>query len=168
MTGLTEYGKVKFAQNIFNNAYRSKNSLIILDDIERLLEYVHLGTKFSNHMLQVLLTYLRKMPEKIGNKITIIGTTSNKEILRDLGIWECFNIKAEIPVLDCTSTKNVLSQLIHNAASSNLGSIDLSREFKIPIKSLYFIASAINQKLKSHPSMDIKSAFHDILSKVDL
>lgn len=38
---------------VFEDAYRSPLSVIILDDIERLLEYVAIGPRFSNIVLQV-------------------------------------------------------------------------------------------------------------------
>jgi hypothetical protein len=38
---------------VFEDAYRSPLSVIILDDIERLLEYVPIGPRFSNTILQV-------------------------------------------------------------------------------------------------------------------
>jgi hypothetical protein len=38
---------------VFEDAYKSPISIIILDDIERLLEYVAIGPRFSNAVLQV-------------------------------------------------------------------------------------------------------------------
>jgi hypothetical protein len=38
---------------VFEDAYRSPVSIIIIDDIERLLEYVAIGPRFSNTVLQV-------------------------------------------------------------------------------------------------------------------
>ena len=36
-------------------------SIVILDDIERLLEYVAIGPRFSNTILQTLLVLLKKV-----------------------------------------------------------------------------------------------------------
>lgn len=38
---------------MFEDAYKSPLSIVILDDIERLLEYVAIGPRFSNAVLQV-------------------------------------------------------------------------------------------------------------------
>jgi vesicle-fusing ATPase len=38
---------------VFEDAYRSPLSVILVDDIERLLEYVAIGPRFSNAVLQV-------------------------------------------------------------------------------------------------------------------
>lgn len=37
---------------VFADAYRSPFSLIILDDIERIIEFVPLGTRFANTVLR--------------------------------------------------------------------------------------------------------------------
>jgi vesicle-fusing ATPase len=39
---------------VFEDAYRSPLSVILVDDIERLLEYVAIGPRFSNAVLQVI------------------------------------------------------------------------------------------------------------------
>jgi vesicle-fusing ATPase len=47
---------------VFEDAYKSPLSLIVLDDIERLLEFVHIGPRFSNTVLQALLVLIKKKP----------------------------------------------------------------------------------------------------------
>ena len=44
---------------------QSPMSMIVLDDLERLLEYVPIGPRFSNAILQVLLILLKKQPPKV-------------------------------------------------------------------------------------------------------
>ena len=46
-------------------AAQSPMSMIVLDDVERLLEYVAIGPRFSNAILQVLLILLKKQPPKV-------------------------------------------------------------------------------------------------------
>ena len=41
--GFSEIGKINGIAKIFDDAYRSPLSIIILDDIERLIEFVDLG-----------------------------------------------------------------------------------------------------------------------------
>ena len=163
---MTEFGKIKFITNIFNDAYRSPLSLIVIDDIERLLEYVHVGSRFSNNILQCFLTYLKRLPEKIGNKLIIIGTTSNEEVLKELGVWSCFNLKIPIPLLHANGEiQTVLKQMIPGA---DLSSLKLDKKYQIPIKSLYFIANIINQKLSENPDAEVDNIFNDVLSQTDL
>ncbi len=54
---------------------QSPLSVIVLDDIERLLEYVAIGPRFSNAVLQTLLVLLKKQPPP-GRKLFVVGTTS--------------------------------------------------------------------------------------------
>ena len=54
---------------------QSPLSVIVLDDIERLLEYVAIGPRFSNTVLQTLLVLLKKQPPQ-QRKLFVVGTTS--------------------------------------------------------------------------------------------
>jgi len=49
--GVSELGKIHAIVKIFEDAYKSNLSLIILDDIERLIEFIHIGPRFSNPIL---------------------------------------------------------------------------------------------------------------------
>ena len=167
LIGQTDFGKIKVVQKIFNDAYNSPVSLIIVDNIERLLEYVHVGMRFNNNILQCFLTYLKKLPEKIGHKMIVLGTTSNKEILKELGVWECFNLKVEVPVLKGDGEiQEALSQLIPGLDASR--SLPIEKNYKIPMQNLYFIANVINQKLSDNPNADVKQVFLDILTQTEL
>lgn len=50
---------------MFDKAYHSKFSCIVVDDIEHLLDYVPVGPHFSNLVLQALLVLLKKAPPKV-------------------------------------------------------------------------------------------------------
>lgn len=47
----SEIGKVNAIAEIFEDAYKSSLSMIILDEIERLIDYVDIGPRFSNTIL---------------------------------------------------------------------------------------------------------------------
>lgn len=51
LIGMSEYFKVNYINKCFEDAYKSKQSVIILDDLERLVEYVEIGRRFSNSLL---------------------------------------------------------------------------------------------------------------------
>ena len=51
MVGMAEATKSSRITKVFEDAYKSPLSLIILDDIERLLDYVNIGPRFSNVVL---------------------------------------------------------------------------------------------------------------------
>jgi hypothetical protein len=62
--------------------------VIVLDDVERLLEYVAIGPRFSNAVLQTLLVLLKKQPPP-GRKLFVVGTTSLGLVMQVgwAGLW---------------------------------------------------------------------------------
>ncbi|XP_059167217.1 vesicle-fusing ATPase-like isoform X1 [Physella acuta] len=95
MIGYTEAAKCQVIKKIFDDAYKSPLSCIIIDDIERLLDYVPVGPRFSNLVLQAMLVLLKKNPPK-GHKLLIIGTTSRKDVLQDLEMYSLFRTVAHV------------------------------------------------------------------------
>jgi vesicle-fusing ATPase len=93
----SDVGRVNYITKIFEDAYSSSMSLIILNKIERLIEYVDQGNHFSNMILQALLVLIDKRPKKPENKVLIIGTTSREDVLKRLGF--SFEYVFEIPTL---------------------------------------------------------------------
>ena len=53
MVGFTESAKCMQIRKIFDDAYRSPLSCILVDNVERLLDYGPIGPRYSNLMLQV-------------------------------------------------------------------------------------------------------------------
>ena len=97
--GVGEHQKIQKIVKIFEDAYKSHLSLIILDDIERLIEFIHIGPRFSNLILQTLLVLIKKTPPTPGRKLMIIGTTSLKSILQEMDVVDCFNVSCSVPSL---------------------------------------------------------------------
>lgn len=90
MIGFHEAAKCQTIKKIFDDAYKSPLSCIIVDDIERLLDYVPIGPRFSNLVLQALLVLLKKVPPH-GHKLFIIATTSRKDVLQEMELLSTFN-----------------------------------------------------------------------------
>jgi vesicle-fusing ATPase len=65
MIGFSESSKCAQICKVFEDAYKSQFGIIILDDIERLLEYVAIGPRFSNIISQTLLVLLKRVPPKV-------------------------------------------------------------------------------------------------------
>lgn len=108
MVGYSEAMKCNKLTKAFDDAYKSPLSIIVLDDIERLVDYVNIGPRFSNSVLQTLLVLIKKPPPK-GRKLLVIGTTSRSSILETLEILDAFNIVTNVPTLDTNSDiENVL------------------------------------------------------------
>lgn len=77
MVGYTESAKCMQIRKIFDDAYRSTMSCIVVDNLERLLDYGPIGPRYSNLALQALLVLLKKQPPK-GRKLLIVCTSSRR------------------------------------------------------------------------------------------
>lgn len=142
MIGLSEASKCAQIVKIFEDAYKSPLSIVILDDIERLVEYVPVGPRFSNLVSQTLLVLLKRLPPK-GKSILILGTTSKAEFLKSIDIVDAFSVAYNVPSLMKADVEKVLRQLnvfadrdIKRAASA----LD-----DIPIKKLYMLVEMAAQ-----------------------
>jgi vesicle-fusing ATPase len=110
MVGFSEPAKCQQIAKIFDDAYKSPLSMIVLDDIERLLEYVAIGPRFSNAILQTLLVLLKKAPPP-GRRLFILGTTSLGMVMEEMDVAQTFNVTMHVPTLNKTEMKTVLGQL---------------------------------------------------------
>ncbi|KAG8040053.1 hypothetical protein G9C98_001169 [Cotesia typhae] len=98
MVGYTETAKCLTIRKFFDDAYRSQLSCILVDNIERLLDYGPIGPRYSNLTLQALLVLLKKQPPP-GKKLLVLCTTSNRKILEDMELISAFNTVLHVPNL---------------------------------------------------------------------
>lgn len=113
MVGWSETSKCQYVAKVFEDAYKSPLSIIVLDDIERLLDYVSIGPRFSNVTLQALLTLLKRSPPE-GKKLFVIGTTSEGgrgSVLEEMAVNDAFNVCLHVPLLGRGEMRTVLSAL---------------------------------------------------------
>ena len=104
--GYSDMKKCNDITKIFEDAYKSPLSLIILDSIERLLEYVAVGPRFSQSVLQTLLVLVNRIPPHSGRKLLIIGTSSRASLLESLEITQ---------VMDTTHTARATTAIVATA-----------------------------------------------------
>ncbi|XP_039596808.1 vesicle-fusing ATPase isoform X2 [Polypterus senegalus] len=113
MIGFSETAKCQAIKKIFDDAYKSQLSCVVVDDIERLLDYVPIGPRFSNLVLQALLVLLKKTPPH-GRKLLIIGTTSRKDVLQEMEMLDAFSTTIHIPNISTTSHLMEALELLGN------------------------------------------------------
>nr|AGO67238.1 N-ethylmaleimide sensitive fusion protein [Silene vulgaris] len=142
MIGLGESTKCARIVKVFEDAYRSPLSVIILDDIERLVEYVAIGPRFSNIISQTLMVLLKRLPP-VGKKLLVLGTTSEVGFLESIGIRDSFSVTYRVPTLKTEDARKVLKQL--NVFSDD--DIDSAAEAldDMPIKKLYMLVEMAAQ-----------------------
>uniref|UniRef100_A0A2S2PQU1 Vesicle-fusing ATPase n=1 Tax=Schizaphis graminum TaxID=13262 RepID=A0A2S2PQU1_SCHGA len=98
MVGFTETAKCLQIRKIFDDAYRSQLSCILVDNIERLLDYGSIGPRYSNLTLQALLVLLKKQPPK-GKKLLVLCTSSRKQVLEEMEMLSAFTAVLHVPNL---------------------------------------------------------------------
>lgn len=150
MLNLTELGKAELITKTFNDAYKSALSMVILDDLERLLEYVPVGPRFSNtgeeclplqpstahahallHLcpavLQTLLVLTKALPPP-GRRLLIVATTAQGASLDALDLISSFQLSLSVPQLDRADQFAPVLRALGCVADADIGAIAESLE----------------------------------------
>lgn len=98
MIAYTESAKCVHIRKVFDDAYRSTLSVVVVDNIERLLDYGPIGPRYSNLTLQALLVLLKKQPPK-GRKLLILCTSSRRQVLEEMEMLSAFTSILHVPNL---------------------------------------------------------------------
>ncbi|KAJ7831891.1 P-loop containing nucleoside triphosphate hydrolase protein [Mycena leptocephala] len=101
MVGMGESQKISAITKVFMDSYKSPLSVVVVDNIERLIDWSPMGARFSNPVLQALLVLISRRPPK-GRRLLVLATTSNRPILTDLG-FEDFNVVMRVPPITSLS-----------------------------------------------------------------
>ncbi|CAB4477536.1 uncharacterized protein OCT59_013110 [Rhizophagus irregularis] len=148
MVGYSETAKMSMIHKVFNDSYKSPLSVIVVDNIERLLNWVELGPRFSNPILQTLLVLFKKRPPKDRRLLILATTNFGQSELKDLSMSDCFNSKIYVPnVSELDSVNHVLEELKlfnddeRKQAKSELEGVELN----IGIKKLLMIIEMCRQ-----------------------
>lgn len=104
MVGFSEMAKVQYLSKVFMDAYKSPLSIIVMDNIERIVDWVPIGPRFSNSVLQTIMVLLSKQPPK-GRRLLILATTTERSVLQQLDIFNSFN--SDIPVPNVNSSEEL-------------------------------------------------------------
>jgi vesicle-fusing ATPase len=86
------------------DAHQCPHSLLMLDDLEGLSQYVPLqGGRVSLPRLHTLLSVLGRAPAKVSRVGVVLATTSlDEKTLRALGLWEKFSVRVALPLVETT------------------------------------------------------------------
>lgn len=92
------------------DAHQCPNSLLLLDELEALVQYVPLqGGRVSLPRLHTLLSVLGRAPAKAGRVGVVVATTSLSEAtLKALGLWEKFSLRFSLPLVETSEHLRVL------------------------------------------------------------
>ena len=96
MIGMTESMKIEHMRRIFDDAYKSPLSVVVIDNIERIIEWVPVGPRFSNPVLQAMMVLLKKEPPK-GRRLLVLATTGERSVLQQLDVFTSFDSDIAVP-----------------------------------------------------------------------
>ncbi|AAS52851.1 AER169Cp [Eremothecium gossypii ATCC 10895] len=136
IAGMSEAAKIAYIDNTFRDAYKSPLNILVVDSLETLVDWVPIGPRFSNSILQVLKVYLKRKPPS-GRRLLIISTTSTYSVLQQMDILSCFdneiavpnissidefnNVMIETNFLDDAGRVQVINQLANVSPKLNIG-----------------------------------------------
>lgn len=165
LIGYSEIGRINYINKIFEDAYKTPLSLVILDNIERLIDYTRIGPRFSNSILQAIMVLIKKKPKKENQKILIICTTSEYQFMKDVGLTKNFFVNIHVPLLSTSSSiKNVLqhrNQTYHDFPNNEIEKVISSNIIKnIAIKNLLMIIDMASE------ASDDKNITSDVFLKI--
>lgn len=170
LIGTSTFFKVQYILKTFEDAYKSPRSLIILDDLERLIEYVDIGKRFSNDLLQTLLVLLKRLPDKQDSGLFVIATCTNQEILSDFGFDSLFNVKIQVNKLKFgnegeNEIAKVFEQYKQIQIKDNLG---LGKDFSISVKNLILSIQLMDDSQGKSLKEQFKDALEVLGQNIDL
>merc|ERR1712241_788597 len=147
MVGFTESAKCMKIAKIFDDAYRSMMSCIVVDNIERLLDYGPIGPRYSNLTLQALLVLLKKSPPK-GRRLLVFATTSRRDVLEQMEMTSAFT--DVLHVANLTTGSHLMSILTQSDAFSKEDLAKLAKQLQgrkasIGVKKLLGLIDMVKQ-----------------------
>lgn len=148
MIGYSDMAKCSEIHKAFLDSYKSPLSLILIDDIERIIDYVAIGPRFSNVVLQTLLVLLKKVPPDYGRRLLIIGTTSCPHLLQDLGLTQAFGVNQSTNLLDDPFQIAEVLRVAAHLTESDAEAIGNAITKPIGIKTLLMVAEMAKQGSK--------------------
>ncbi|KAJ7715218.1 vesicular-fusion protein SEC18 [Mycena olivaceomarginata] len=110
MVGMGEQQKISAITKVFADSYKSPLSVVVVDNIERLIDWSPMGARFSNPVLQALLVLIGKRPPK-DRRLLVIATTSNRPILTDLGFADFNSVLRVPPVTSLSALEAVIREV---------------------------------------------------------
>jgi vesicle-fusing ATPase len=145
MIGYSDVSKSQMIHKAFMDSYKSPLSLIFIDDIERIIDYVPIGPRFSNTVLQTLLVLLKKVPPDEGRRLLVIGTTAVPHLLEDLGLVQAFGVSQSVPLLEEPAQVAEVLRMAAHFSDSEARSVVKNIHKPIGIKQLLMVAEMAKQ-----------------------
>jgi vesicle-fusing ATPase len=151
MVGFNEMNKISHLTKVFEDAYKSTLNIVVVDQIERLIDWVPIGPRFSNAVLQTLVVLLRKPPPR-GRRLLILATSTERSVLSQLDLLNSFDAEIAVPnVANQKELQAVLGELglfAHQDQGRVLAEIEQytgTKELNVGIKKVLMAAETARQ-----------------------
>ncbi|KAJ2718424.1 transport between ER and Golgi ATPase protein [Coemansia sp. Benny D115] len=157
MVGANESQRISQITKIFNDSYKSPLSLIVIDDIEDLVEWVPIGPRFSTSVLQTLRVLIKNHPPE-GRRLLVIGTTSKHDAISQMDIASVFTEEMYVGNIRTVEAMRIVlerMQLFEDTRDLDLLVKDFvemcdRRAFSIGIKKLLLLIETARQDPDKH------------------
>lgn len=98
--GMSDLGKVVQMQRTFSDADKSPSSIILLDNIENIIEYIDSAPpRFVAPVLSAMRAMITTSPPKNRRRL-VIATTSERGVLDTFGVLKSFDAQIPIPNIE--------------------------------------------------------------------
>lgn len=162
MIGYNESMKCSQLLKVFSDSYRSQLSVIIIDDIERIMEYTPVGPRFSNTILQTLLILLKKVPPT-SCRLFVIATTSIARLMEEIQVTEAFNVRVEVHELSNSKEAYEVLKEYPGVSLDNAKTISKLIAKPIGVKQLLMaLEMARSEKSGEVSAMDFQECLHTL------
>ncbi|KAF9301712.1 transport between ER and Golgi ATPase protein [Mortierella antarctica] len=111
MIGMSELQKVNAIHRVFQDSYKSPLSVIVMDDVERLLDYTPIGSRFSNTVLQAIAVLLKKQPPK-GRRLLVLTTTTRRHVLEEMDLMDSFSSELYVENVRSLEEVNIVAKSV--------------------------------------------------------
>merc|ERR1711972_1050354 len=120
------------------------------------MDYVRVGPRFNNLVLQAMFALIKKQPPKMGRRLLVIGTTSEPGFLEEVDLLRVFNAAITVPLLSAAEHYKIVLQDLPGFTPGVVQEIcaELARR-QIGIRTVLLIAEMVN----SWPGMYGQNAF---------
>jgi vesicle-fusing ATPase len=128
MVGFSEAQKVQAISKVFADSSKSPMSVVVVDNIERLLDWTPVGPRFSNAVLQTLMVLMAKRPPK-DRRLLVIATSSLRPMLTDVGLAS-FDAELRVPPISyLTALDHVLEAVeLFRSSRDRARAVNMLRE----------------------------------------
>ena len=155
---------------LFNTAGRSQKSVIVLDDLERHVQWSPVGPAYNNAALQALLAKLEAPSASDGKGVVVIATTSQREAMASLGLVDAFDVTLSVPPLDTADILEVMHQMrvfnasdAREAAAALGGAVPIKRLLQLLAHCAHRCGLSLDEMRESDEAITL-ATFHKVLA----